>query len=509
MVALQELLVAPALRERITVVSGVASGQPVESLTILENIAEIRAAPAHTVALLTEAAVAQLEPYRLDMALRVGATRPVSAIAFVGAHQPAISRTGRELSERRGPVLLAAATSTLTDLVPPISREIDGGAGSALQRLSDLVRALQAKGPEQATVQNLVSAANSLTQQPIVVDSPAADSVTVLVVVDGRPELSLSSPRKADPSYDRQTEIALQLLADAVARALAAQGRAEHLPITSRSELLTAFLSVDQEQAEPILRRARAVGVPMDGWHVLVALEIENLLTLAEHDEVAAYELREEVMRGVHGALRSVSSEWHRARSGLVSLFVQTSRHDPGWLAARAVARCLEPALASQLSRRPGLHLRCAVGSVHSGPHGLRASALEALAGLSEARLRNIANQPVVFDAASVRRGLIEWYASDSARESARRMLAPLETLTAEGRQKHLRTIMAYLDAGGSMAKAAKTLYLHRNAVAYRMKHALALLDVDINDPEQRLMLHLACRAELLRSTGAARLTSD
>lgn len=506
MVALQELLAAPSLREKVSVLSGTAAGQPVEGLTILENIAEIRSAAPNTLAVLTEAAVAQLEPYRLDMALRVGATRPVCAIAFIGQHRPAISRTGRELSERRGPVLLAAATSTLTDLVLPISREIDGGAGSALQHLSELVRSLRAQEAERVTVQDLIQTASSLARRPITVDSPAGDSVTAPVLVDGRPELSLSSPRKADPSYDRQTEISLQLLADAVARVLAAQGRAEHLPITSRSELLTAFLSVDEAQAEPMLRRARAMGVPMDGWHVLVALEIENLLTLAEHDEVAAYELREEVMRGVHSSLRSVSSEWHRARSGLVSLFVQTSRHDPGWLAARTVARALEPALASQLGRRPRLHLRCAVGSVHSGPNGLRASALEALAGLSEARLRNVANQPVVFDAASVRRGLIEWYASDSARESARRMLAPLESLEPAGREKHIRTIMAYLDAGGSMAKAAQTLYLHRNAVAYRMKRALALLNVDIDDPEQRLMLHLACRAELLRSTGAARL---
>lgn len=485
---------------------GAPGDQPVECLTILENIAEIRTAAPNSLILLTEAATGQVEPYRLDMALRVGATRPVPAITFVGTPAPMISRTGRELSDRIGPVVLAAATSSLTDLALPIAREIDGGAGSALQRLSDLLRALMPMTGELATTHELIRTAQALAGRPIFVDSlETAGSFVTPVIVDGRTELTLSSPRIADPSYDRQTELTLQLLADAIARVLAALGRAEHIPITSRSELLTAFLSVDETQAEPILRRARAVGIPMDGWHVLVALEIENMPTLADHDEVAAYELREEVMRRVHGSLRSASSDWHRARSGLVSMFVQTSRHDPGWLAARTVARSLEQVLAQLLAQRPRLQLHCGVGSVHSAPHGLRASALEALAGLSEARLRNITNHPVLFDAASVRRGLIEWYASDSARESARRMLAPLETLTPEGREKHIRTLMAYLDAGGSMAKAAKALYLHRNAVAYRMKQALKLLDVDLDDPEQRLMLHLACRAELLRSTGTSR----
>ena len=485
---------------------GAVGDQPVEGLTVLENIAHIRTAAPNSLILLTEAAVAQVEPYRLDMAMRVGSARPVPAITFVGTPAPVISRTGRELSARKGPVLLAAASSSVTDLVLPIAREIDGGAGSALQRLSDLLRALQRMAGELATTDALIRTAQELGGRPISVDAPeTAGSFCTPVIVDGRAELSLSSPRLADPSYDRQTELTLQLLADAVARVLAAVGRAEHIPITSRSELLTAFLSVDEAQAEPILRRARAVGIPMDGWHLLVALEIENLHTPADHDEVAAYELREEVMRRVHSSLRSASSDWHRARSGLVSLFLHTSRYDPGPLAARRITRSIDRVLAQLLAQRPKLQLRCGVGSVHSAPRGLRASALEALAGLSEARLRNIANHPVLFDAASVRRGLIEWYASDSARESARRILAPLEGLSPEGREKHIRTVMAYLDAGGSMAKAAKTLYLHRNAVAYRMKQALKLLDVDLDDPEQRLMLHLACRAELLRSTGTSR----
>ncbi|MGH3273902.1 MAG: PucR family transcriptional regulator [Streptosporangiaceae bacterium] len=505
MVALRSLLAAPSLRDQISVLAGTAGDQPVEGLAILENIAEIRTAAPNSLVLLTEAASGQVAAYRLDMALRIGATRQVPAIAFTGTPAPIISRTGREMADRAGPVLLVAATSSLTDLALPVAREIDGGASSALQRLSGLLRALVPLTDKLAATEQLIQAAQELAGCPIFADAPdTAGSFVTPVIVDGRAELTLSSPRRADPSHDRQAEITLRLLADAIGRVLTTRGRAEHIPVTSRSELLTAFLAVDEAQAGPILRRARAAGIPVDGWHVLVALEIENLMTLADHDEVAAYELREEVMRRVHGCLRSASGDWHRARSGLVSMFIQTSRHDPGWLAARTVARSLEQVLPQLLAQRPRLQLRCGVGSVHNAPHGLRAAAMEALAGLSEARLRNVLNRPVLFDAASVRRGLIEWYASDSARESARRMLAPLDTLTAEAREKHIRTVMAYLDAGGSMAKAATTLYLHRNAVAYRMKQALRLLDVDLDDPEQRLMLHLACRAELLRSTGTA-----
>jgi DNA-binding PucR family transcriptional regulator len=45
---------------------------------------------------------------------------------------------------------------------------------------------------------------------------------------------------------------------------------------------------------------------------------------------------------------------------------------------------------------------------------------------------------------------------------------------------------------------AAKALHLHRNAVAYRIKRIFDLLDLDPRDPDQRLALHLACRAREL-----------
>jgi DNA-binding PucR family transcriptional regulator len=103
-----------------------------------------------------------------------------------------------------------------------------------------------------------------------------------------------------------------------------------------------------------------------------------------------------------------------------------------------------------------------------------------------------------VFDATGVRRGLVEWYTSDAARESAKLLLAPLDHVDSRSRNTAIRTLAAYLDSNGSLARAGDSLHVHRNAVAYRVKRALDLLQVTLEDPEQRLMLHLACRAELL-----------
>ena len=65
-------------------------------------------------------------------------------------------------------------------------------------------------------------------------------------------------------------------------------------------------------------------------------------------------------------------------------------------------------------------------------------------------------------------------------------------------RRSAIRTLAAYLDEQGSIVKTADRLHLHRNAVTNRLRTITELLDVDLEDPDQRLALQLACRARLL-----------
>lgn len=54
------------------------------------------------------------------------------------------------------------------------------------------------------------------------------------------------------------------------------------------------------------------------------------------------------------------------------------------------------------------------------------------------------------------------------------------------------RTLLAYLETGGSHVDAAARLGIHRNTLAYRLKQIASLTDHDPADPANRLMLHLA-----------------
>jgi DNA-binding PucR family transcriptional regulator len=46
-------------------------------------------------------------------------------------------------------------------------------------------------------------------------------------------------------------------------------------------------------------------------------------------------------------------------------------------------------------------------------------------------------------------------------------------------------------------------LHLHRNAVRYRVQRAFEVLGIDEDDADQRLFLHLACRAQRLGDVSA------
>jgi DNA-binding PucR family transcriptional regulator len=148
--------------------------------------------------------------------------------------------------------------------------------------------------------------------------------------------------------------------------------------------------------------------------------------------------------------------------------------------------------------RFPGLRVRAGVGTPHEGPVGLRASAAEARVALLAARAGGRPDGVAAHDAVGVRRMLMEWYASDSARASVRSQLAPLEELGQSRGETAIRTLATYLDQQGSIIRTAEVLHLHRNAVAYRLRRITELLDVDLDDPDQRLALQLACRARLL-----------
>jgi len=76
-----------------------------------------------------------------------------------------------------------------------------------------------------------------------------------------------------------------------------------------------------------------------------------------------------------------------------------------------------------------------------------------------------------------------------------RDVLGPLEVSDMSRRSEFVRTLDAFLRAGGNHMRAARDLNVHRNTLIYRLERIQELLgDADLEDPEMRLNLQLALK---------------
>ncbi len=64
-----------------------------------------------------------------------------------------------------------------------------------------------------------------------------------------------------------------------------------------------------------------------------------------------------------------------------------------------------------------------------------------------------------------------------------------------------IRTLTGFFEANGNLAKAATDLNVHRNTLVYRLERISELTSLNLEDPENRLILHLALKIQRVLAT--------
>ena len=497
-------------------VSRGGGARKVAVVRLAERVAELDDAPADSLVVLSRLASAEITGYRLDMALRWAAIHRVAAVAAFSAEewQPAV--TALDIAGRADIALVSIPTEAeLAGLVQAIFGELGGGAGQALGRAQQGLAAVLRAGQAGAGPDELGEAAGralgiTVRYRPDPPGGtslpggdgrgdghgPAATGVSVPVLVGEAPSGHFVAP-EAGGEIGIAASLVLHAAAAAAARSLDLARRASDMPARSRSELLAELLMSDSAINEDLLERARQLGIPVSGWHVVARVEADDLEE-TEQDEVRRFELLESAGQAALQAASAAGETWYLTRVARAIILIRVTSSNPGPQAGARAARSAERALAAVGTRLPALRFRAGVGTAHEGPMGLRASAAEARGALAAARAARRPAGVAAHDAVGIRRMLMEWYASDTVRASVRDQLAPLEDLGPARAEVAIRTLAVYLDEQGSVIRTAQRLHLHRNAVTNRLRSITELLSVDLEDPDQRLALQLACRARLL-----------
>jgi sugar diacid utilization regulator len=538
-------------------VSASGGGRRVALVRLAESFTDLDRAPAASLVILTRLASAEVSDYRLDMALRWAAIHQVAAVAAFADKPWRPTVTARDIAARADIALISIPAGTeAAALVQAIIREIGGGAERALGRAEQGLAAVLAAESASGGVEELRAAVAQALGTRVEFrpwpdersaaaasddaaaraaanggpgDRPAADrpgaslaagrsgarlaadrsgardpelggaadgEVSAQVVVGETPVGSFVAP-DAHGDFGVAVRLVLHTAAMTAGRLLDLARQAREVPVRSRSELLAELLMSDSAINEDLLERARQLAIPIGGWHVVVRIEADDLQD-AEPDEVQRFELLEAAGQAALHAVAATGGTWYLSRIARAIVLVRATTSNPGPQAGARAARSAERALEAIRGRLPALRFRAGVGAPHEGPTGLRASAAEARGALLAARAALKPAGVAAHDAVGVRRMLMEWYASDTARASVRDQLAPLEKLGPARADTAIRTLAAYLDEQGSIIRTAQRLHLHRNAVANRLRGITEVLEMDLDDPDQRLALQLACRARLL-----------
>jgi sugar diacid utilization regulator len=492
---LSQLLGTPSLRRLLAPVEPVRDA-PVRSVVLVEDFAELGRAAAGSVVVLTRHASLALHGERADAALRRAAEQGVGAVVHDAAAP--LSRSATAIARHGGVTLVRARDgASAGEIAMTAEREVTSRLLAALHRGSRALTELREAELLQSSEEELVRTVSSALGILVSTTEHAQGGCSVPVRVDGDiREWVNAAP--ADDTLARIADLVLEALAAAVARTILRRQRADVPAARSPSELLTDLLASDPSRDPDLVTRAKAAGLPVDGWHVVAHLELENLAVLAGGDELLANGLLRDVAAIAVQRARAVHPDWHRAESVSGVTLVRMFRSDPGEKAAELSAGVVGGALARVLERYPQVRIRSGVGAPHPGPIGLVTSYGEARTAIAEARIHCMINTPVVFAPSGLRRTLAEWYNDATSRYAVQTVLDPLDSLGPRATEA-VRTLQVYLDSWGSLARTAEVMHLHRNSVAYRLKRIFELLAVDPEDPDDRLLLQLACRARMMR----------
>lgn len=144
----------------------------------------------------------------------------------------------------------------------------------------------------------------------------------------------------------------------------------------------------------------------------------------------------------------------------------------------------------------PNHPIRCGIGAVALDLSEWRDSFRQAGQALSMAT-RFGGNQPYFFPDLSVYRLLLQIEHNPELITFYEETLGPL--MAHENCPEIVRTLESYFENNGNVSKTAEALFIHRNTLLYRLEKITSILELNLDNPENRLAVQLALRIQRMK----------
>jgi PucR family transcriptional regulator, purine catabolism regulatory protein len=265
-----------------------------------------------------------------------------------------------------------------------------------------------------------------------------------------------------------------------------------------RGEYLEDLLHGTYGDEAAAQRRARHLGYPLHGSHVVMLVDIDDFRGFnraRQISEDAIQALKREFLRRVTGVVRiSYPRALVQGRSDqVVALLPLGSEVADYQVRAHALGLQIQQAIAEW---KPGFTISVGFSGPTEAPTGV-AGALREVTSVMESLARFKRWSQVIAVPELGLTGLLAAVTDERLVDYSRRHLGPLIEHDRLRKGNLVATLRAYLETG-EQQHAAQKLRVHPNTLRYRLDRIREISGVDLEDPETRLNLAVALRVQAL-----------
>lgn len=290
-------------------------------------------------------------------------------------------------------------------------------------------------------------------------------------------QLGSSRPHAVDNAADL-----LSVLEPAVAAWLSDERLVAEQNARSRTQLLTELLERGESVGKETVHQAVAAGWRLYGWHTGVHIGLRRAKGDDDRDFVMMHFDR------VRRALAAAGIECTVVERPDGWSAWATSLNQPSMLQQQEYGENVRRAL-NALPKHWEIY--AGIGRPRSGIVGIAGTLGDARDAATLARSDTSGHRVKHVEELGVSRILLSWQGSADLRAYANSVLAPLRR---NQNGQLLETLRAYLDNRSSIGLTAEAMNLHRNTVTTRLRRVRDLLGADLDNPDERLALSMACR---------------
>jgi PucR family transcriptional regulator, purine catabolism regulatory protein len=300
------------------------------------------------------------------------------------------------------------------------------------------------------------------------------------------------------PHNEELAFMAIEQAALVLALAVAKERELSEVEGRVRGEFLEDLLHGTYGEEAAAQRRARHLGYPLHGNHIVMLVDIDDFrgfIGTRQVSEDAIQALKREFLRRVTGVVRGTYPRaLVQGRSDSVASLLPVGT-EPGDYQARGHALGLQ--IREKIADwKPGFTVSVGFSGPAEAPAGLAAAQREVISVMdSLARFKRWGQVVAVPELGLT--GLLAAVTDERLVDYMRRHLGPLVEHDTARKASLVPTLRAYLETG-EQQEAAKRLRVHPNTLRYRLDRIREISGVDLEDPETRLNMAVALRVQAL-----------